>query len=59
MPSTGVTGRPDINPNSVPCDVVSRWPEGRFLAFHAAGPGRARFPDAADYIFALTPRKYV
>ena len=38
-PSTGVTGRPDINPNSVPCDIVSRWPDGRFLAFHAVGPG--------------------
>ena len=43
VPSTGVTGHPDTDPNNA--DRVRsglhmcRWFGGRILAFHAVGPG--------------------
>ena len=52
-PSTCVTGHPDTNPNSGPCDIVGRvtcnsqmsglhmhrWFSGRIPASHAGDPG--------------------
>ena len=63
-PSACVTGRHTSDPNSALCVIADRempdlhmhrWFSGRILAFHA-GAG-FDFPDDADSIYALTPRK--
>ena len=62
-PSTYVTGCRTSNSNSVPCDIVGRiciCVDGSAVEFSPpTRQVRARFPDGADYIFTLTPRKYM
>ena len=61
-PSTCVTARHASNPNNVPCDIVGRicmCVVGSAVESSLAKRGtRVRFPDDADYIFTLTPRKH-
>ena len=71
MPSTRVTGHPDTGPNSAPCDIADRKMYNSQMSIRICVVGsvvesslakrgtRVRFPDDADYIFALAPCKYV
>ena len=70
-PSTCVTYRHTSDPNSVPCDIADRKMYNSQMSICICVVGsavesspttrgtRVRFPDDADYIFTLTPRKYV